>query len=403
MRGKNYKKADKAKALLELVDQNTHSMSYSEGWHAIDDAVALAIGLQMEWTEDDVGRFAGSDGQYALAIIVNNQSYLRAHEKYKEMAPYFANNVRFPYCNPCYVHVVSGRARSRLCVGAWVVVPDVGEAEVTTMTPEHIILTVSRRDGESHRRKVKRRIKLTHDQCAEMFPAAKTKVTAVGGYPVAREVGPVDGTEVVRAAGGEVSVVRDWLQELRELLEGLGREGGVALLVLGHWLFDRLVDEALRACGGWESKNKVVWVEQIWGVPVRVDAGCLAAWERWFGVWYGQRRCPGSLPGRVPELCGVMGLRRAQDSVGIQGHVGPELAFWEALSDERLNVPARLGAEGGGASKARGLELPWVRFLWREGAGVEVSEAVAPHPESGGWLDLSRPGFSGGESMRWEY
>ena len=170
-----YRKPDKAEDLMDLVGRNVCRMGGNEAvGHAMRDAVALAIGTQMVWTVGDVGHFAGTDRDYALAIIVNNMSYLRAHEKYHNMAPYFGNCVRFPdYAHCGYVHMVGERARSRLCVGAFVVVPDVGRAEVTSMTPERIILTVSAYEEGANRFVVKRRIKLTHEQCAKMFPAPK--------------------------------------------------------------------------------------------------------------------------------------------------------------------------------------------------------------------------------------
>jgi hypothetical protein len=149
--------------------------------HAMWHALKLAIGSGMELSRTDFdtiwGRLRGhrwvtganSEWVYALAVTVGNMAVCKAWEAYYGFEPYYANGVR-PHDSQGFQHATGERQRERLAVGFEV-----------RMDNRHWTCTAVGKDGVrfvaygtgDNYRKVEKRLSLTREKVAELWPAPK--------------------------------------------------------------------------------------------------------------------------------------------------------------------------------------------------------------------------------------
>lgn len=150
-------------------DAINHSMLY---------ALRLAIGSHMRFTAGDiaycekhfrVGCWLGEhwwEYPYALAVSVENSTFIEALEEHQNREPFFANKVE-PVGSEGFTHRTGERARCRLTLRSRVIAGG-RPGEVSSITKEQVVVVL--REYALMKRSI---LKLTHDACRELWPAPK--------------------------------------------------------------------------------------------------------------------------------------------------------------------------------------------------------------------------------------
>lgn len=164
-----------AQQLIELVWHNQKCPDWDGTNHSMSYALRLAIGAHLKF---DVAAFEAIDAmrssywmgehgwepRYALAIVVENKSFIEAFEEWTGRKPFRANHVNFGFNgSDGFRHRTTFRTRERLALGFTV---GHDRAEVTSISNERVVLTTRKIGGRTIQ-------KLTHEQLAELYPAPK--------------------------------------------------------------------------------------------------------------------------------------------------------------------------------------------------------------------------------------
>ena len=169
----------KAIDLLRIVWTAHGNDAWTAINHSMRVALNLAIGARLEWDKKAIIEveqtmrshyWIGEDGwewAYALAVAVENHSFIEAYEVHTGRKPFFANNVT-TRDGDGYINRNSGctRKRERLALGSIC-----GGGKVTSIGADHVtVCTYERND-----RTPKKREKLTREMCLERWPAKKSE------------------------------------------------------------------------------------------------------------------------------------------------------------------------------------------------------------------------------------
>ncbi len=171
--------------LLSHIWKNQQGKSWDAINHSMLYALRLGIGSHLEFRPEDIafaeenfrcGYWLGEDRweyPYALAVSVENRSFIEAIESHLKREAFFGNRVT-PMGSEGFTHVRPGeRARCRLSLRCGVIAYG-RPGEVSSINNERVVV-VLREYGKNERRI----LKLSHDDCRELWPAPnKPKKTA---------------------------------------------------------------------------------------------------------------------------------------------------------------------------------------------------------------------------------
>jgi hypothetical protein len=168
-----------ALTLLSHVWTNNKTTAWEALNHCMRDAAKLAVGAKLEWAPGDfdhIGekfrayRWLGERGWewlYAMAVWLDNSSFIQAYEEATKRRPFIANDVSAHGYSEGYAHANSQhRQRGRIALGSEVRLHGV-RFECTSINNERVVLTS--RTGEG-KRTIK---KLTPEDCKALWPAPK--------------------------------------------------------------------------------------------------------------------------------------------------------------------------------------------------------------------------------------
>lgn len=169
--------------LIAHVWQHNHTTAWEALNHCMYDAVQLAIGAKLEWSPKDFAYINenfrpyywlgehGWDRAYSLAVWTDGTSFIKAFEAAHNRKPFIANDVSAYGQAGGYAHAQGqNRQRGRIALNSEVWIDGVRH-NCTSISNGRIILT-------SRPNKGKRRIrKLTHEDCAALWPAPKRAKT----------------------------------------------------------------------------------------------------------------------------------------------------------------------------------------------------------------------------------
>lgn len=175
-----------ALTLIAHVWGNHQTTAWEALNHCMYRAVKLAIGAKLEWEPSDFkhiddhyrpGYWLGEhgwDNPYALAVWTDGTSFIKAFEAHIGRKPFIANCVSARGQAQGYAHAQSqNRQRGRIALNSEVWIGHL-RFNCTSITNERIVLTSRPASGK---RTIK---KLTHEDCAKLWPAPKKKTAQVG-------------------------------------------------------------------------------------------------------------------------------------------------------------------------------------------------------------------------------
>lgn len=176
-----------ALTLLSHVWTHNKTTAWEALNHCMMSAAKLAVGAKLEWEPKDfahigekfrAGRWLGKNGWerlYAMAVWLDNASFIKAFEEATKRRPFIANDVSAHGYSESYAHHNSqSRQRGRIALGSEVRV-DGARFECTSITNERVVLTSREVDGK---RTIK---KLTPEDCKALWPAPKKAKKTEGG------------------------------------------------------------------------------------------------------------------------------------------------------------------------------------------------------------------------------
>ena len=165
--------------LLRLVWTDQHTTSWEALNHCMWRAVMLAIGAKMTWAKEDFSYIHksfrpaywlgehGWEHPYALAVWIDNTSFIKAYEAFSGRKPFIANDLSACNQGEGFIHAtLQSRKRGRVALGTEVMLDKV-VYKCTAITNERIVLTLRTRDDKAPRRI----IKVTPEECAQRWPA----------------------------------------------------------------------------------------------------------------------------------------------------------------------------------------------------------------------------------------
>ena len=168
------------RALLHHVWCNASRESWDIINNAMRTALYLAVGTGMELNAQDIadiynkyrgGYWMGEDGTewlYKNAVFHENMPVIKAIETRFNRKPFFANDIEFRMHGRSYRHHSDvTRKRDRIALGTYLHI-DNRRWRVTGIEADAVRFVLETRDGEPQKR-----LKLTREQLAELFPAPK--------------------------------------------------------------------------------------------------------------------------------------------------------------------------------------------------------------------------------------
>jgi len=166
--------------LMQLVWDTCPRRSWTALNTAMSEALRLAICTGMEWNVDallevakmETSKWLGEhlwEWPYAMAVAVDNSSFLLAFEAWTGRRPFWANDVRYEtYHTHGYLHISDvRRQRGRLCLRAMAMLNG-RRWEVTSITNDRVVLVADDFKGRNV-------LKLTPEQCREKWPTKKVE------------------------------------------------------------------------------------------------------------------------------------------------------------------------------------------------------------------------------------
>lgn len=168
--------------LLAFVWEHASFKSWDRINRAMRDALRLVVCADMGLSADDFatiyGKFRGGywmgendEWVYSLAVAMENKEVIAAYEAVKNRKPFVANDVRIDEGG--YLHASSvNRSRGRLVVGAETAIEG-KRWHVTGFDDAAGKVRLANYKAGYREGKPDKLRSLTHDQCAELFPAPK--------------------------------------------------------------------------------------------------------------------------------------------------------------------------------------------------------------------------------------
>lgn len=209
--------------LLAHIWKNQKGKSWDSINHSMLYALRLGIGSHLEFTAADIafaesnfrtGYWLGEHGweyPYALAVSVENTSFIQAFEEHAKREPFFANKVD-PLGSEGFTHLTGNRARCRLTLECAVIVGD-RPGRVSSITNERVVIVL--REFRDQKRSI---LKLSHDACRKLWPAPKKVKFPAWGSKIIAAVKLAGGcSEAVKYAHAAIAANAEDATELKAI------------------------------------------------------------------------------------------------------------------------------------------------------------------------------------------